>query len=81
MLYTTVPGPSSGRLGPFVGDVFQEIRPEEKRSECVCVCVRGRGISSPRCDSRFVRTRDEGFHLKNLGTLNIDGLLQCTSDR
>ncbi|CAB1103195.1 unnamed protein product [Ectocarpus sp. CCAP 1310/34] len=31
MLYSTVPGPSSGRLGPFVGDVFQDIRPDEKR--------------------------------------------------
>lgn len=33
MLYSTVPGPSSGRLGPFVGDVFQDICPDEKRSE------------------------------------------------
>ena len=33
MLYSTVPGPSSGRLGPFVGNVFQEIRPAEGRSE------------------------------------------------
>jgi hypothetical protein len=31
MLYSTVPGPSSGRLGPFVGRVFQDIRPKEKR--------------------------------------------------
>jgi hypothetical protein len=31
MLYSTVPGPSSGRLGPFVGKVFQDIRPTEKR--------------------------------------------------
>ncbi|CAN0378828.1 unnamed protein product, partial [Laminaria digitata] len=29
MLYSTVPGPSSGRLGPFVGNVFQEISPAE----------------------------------------------------
>ena len=33
MLYSTVPGPSSGRLGPFVGNVFQEIRPAEGKSE------------------------------------------------
>lgn len=33
MLYSDVPGPSSGRLGPFVGDVFQDIRPDEKKSE------------------------------------------------
>lgn len=33
MIYSTVPGPSSGRLGPFQADVFQDIRPEEKRSE------------------------------------------------
>eukprot|EP00904_Undaria_pinnatifida_P001355 jgi/Undpi1/1121/HiC_scaffold_10.g04583.m1 len=31
MLYSTVPGPSSGRLGPFVGSVFQDIRPAEGR--------------------------------------------------
>lgn len=33
MIYSTVPGPSSGRLGPFVGAVFQDIRPDEKKSE------------------------------------------------
>lgn len=33
MLFSNVPGPSSGRLGPFVGDVFQVIRPDEKKSE------------------------------------------------
>ncbi|CAN0104171.1 unnamed protein product [Pylaiella littoralis] len=31
MLYSTVPGPSSGRLGPFTGDVFQDLRPNDKR--------------------------------------------------
>lgn len=31
MLFSTVPGPSSGRVGPFVGDVFQDIKPAEGR--------------------------------------------------
>lgn len=39
MLYSTVPGPSSGRLGPFVGDVFQDIRPDDKRSEPLLLLV------------------------------------------
>ncbi|CAM9457405.1 unnamed protein product [Ectocarpus sp. 13 AM-2016] len=39
MLYSTVPGPSSGRLGPFVGDVFQDICPDEKRSEVFCIAM------------------------------------------
>lgn len=30
LLYSTVPGPSSGRFGPFVADVFQDLRPDEK---------------------------------------------------
>eukprot|EP00752_Nemacystus_decipiens_P007220 g6463.t1 len=33
MLFSDAPGPSSGRLGPFVGDVFQEVRPDEKKIE------------------------------------------------
>ena len=54
MLYSTVPGPSSGRLGPFVGSVFQDIRPAEGRSELPArgnsrstkvffLCLRSRG--------------------------------------
>lgn len=46
MIFSTVPGPSSGRLGPFQADVFQDIRPEEKRSEL-----------QQRLPSQCVRTR------------------------
>ncbi|CAM9532500.1 unnamed protein product [Discosporangium mesarthrocarpum] len=31
MLFTNVPGPSSGRVGPFVGDVYQDINAEKQR--------------------------------------------------
>ena len=33
LLYSNIPGPSGGRVGPFLADVYQEIRPRDKRSE------------------------------------------------
>ncbi|CAM9748786.1 unnamed protein product [Ectocarpus sp. 4 AP-2014] len=78
MLYSTVPGPSSGRLGPFVGDVFQDIRPDEKRIINILELGPSWALRVREC-VRVILARDEGYASQPLLLSGLDGWGKRTS--
>ncbi|CAM9649833.1 unnamed protein product [Ectocarpus sp. 8 AP-2014] len=73
MLYSTVPGPSSGRLGPFVGDVFQDIRPDEKRIINILELGPSWALRVREECVPVILARDEGYAQQPLLLSGLDG--------
>jgi len=55
-LYTNAPGPSGGKLGPFIGRVYQDV--DLARMQYVNVLKVGRKGAEPWLEARLVATWD-----------------------